>query len=61
MRALTGTCVCGHPGAAHEHYRRGTDCALCAPGACRHFRTHPTWRERLSAVLGSDRDRGTPP
>ncbi|WP_176491760.1 hypothetical protein [Curtobacterium sp. 'Ferrero'] len=23
------TCVCGHPREAHEHYRRGSDCALC--------------------------------
>lgn len=25
----TDPCVCGHPRAAHEHYRSGTDCALC--------------------------------
>jgi hypothetical protein len=23
------TCSCGHERRAHEHYRRGTDCALC--------------------------------
>jgi hypothetical protein len=28
-------CTCGHPGRAHEHYRRGSDCALCA---CPRFR-----------------------
>jgi hypothetical protein len=22
-------CRCGHSQGAHEHYRRGTDCALC--------------------------------
>lgn len=22
-------CRCGHAEKAHEHYRRGTDCALC--------------------------------
>jgi len=22
-------CTCGHSRAAHEHYRQGTDCALC--------------------------------
>jgi hypothetical protein len=22
-------CVCGHPKQAHQHYRPGTDCALC--------------------------------
>lgn len=24
------SCVCGHGRDAHEHYRKGTDCALCA-------------------------------
>ena len=24
------TCGCGHGRPAHEHYRRGSDCALCA-------------------------------
>lgn len=27
-------CRCGHEERAHEHYRRGTDCGLCA---CRRF------------------------
>ena len=22
-------CLCGHPKQAHQHYRAGTDCALC--------------------------------
>jgi hypothetical protein len=22
-------CACGHPKQAHQHYRAGTDCALC--------------------------------
>ncbi|WP_144712462.1 hypothetical protein [Curtobacterium pusillum] len=25
----TAVCVCGHGRDAHEHYRRGKDCALC--------------------------------
>ena len=25
----SATCVCGHPQEAHEHYRPGSDCALC--------------------------------
>ncbi|MBF4594166.1 MULTISPECIES: hypothetical protein [Curtobacterium] len=29
------TCVCGHVQDAHEHYRPGTDCALCD---CQKFR-----------------------
>lgn len=28
--AGTRLCTCGHPRAAHEHYRRGSDCALCS-------------------------------
>jgi hypothetical protein len=24
------TCSCGHGKQAHEHYRRGTDCAVCS-------------------------------
>jgi hypothetical protein len=24
------TCSCGHEKQAHEHYRRGTDCAVCS-------------------------------
>jgi hypothetical protein len=31
----TLTCVCGHPRDAHEHYRPGSDCALCD---CQKFR-----------------------
>ena len=30
------TCKCGHPGDAHQHYRNGTDCALCD---CQRLRT----------------------
>ncbi|QCR43823.1 hypothetical protein C1N91_10060 [Curtobacterium sp. SGAir0471] len=25
----TATCACGHGQEAHEHYRPGSDCALC--------------------------------
>lgn len=30
-----GLCKCGHDRSAHEHYRGGTDCALCE---CNRFR-----------------------
>lgn len=33
--AKTKPCSCGHVRAAHEHYRRGTDCALCGCGRYR--------------------------
>ena len=31
-------CRCGHAFAAHEHFRRGTECVLCEPGACLRYR-----------------------
>lgn len=31
-------CVCGHAKDAHEHYRRGTDCATCGAEVCPRFR-----------------------
>jgi hypothetical protein len=31
-------CRCGHVALAHEHYRRGTDCAVCE---CRKYRRRP--------------------
>jgi hypothetical protein len=31
-------CRCGHDAAAHEHYRRGTDCGACGAQSCARFR-----------------------
>ena len=31
-------CVCGHPYAAHEHYRAGDDCGACGPNVCGSYR-----------------------
>jgi len=31
-------CVCGHPRAAHEHYRRGSDCGVCGVAKCATYR-----------------------
>lgn len=31
-------CQCGHERAAHEHYRSGTECAQCPPGACPRYK-----------------------
>jgi hypothetical protein len=39
MGRMQGLCSCGHAAAAHEHYRRGSDCALCSPGGCVKFRS----------------------
>ncbi|MCW2528542.1 MAG: hypothetical protein JWM76_3402 [Pseudonocardiales bacterium] len=30
----TTACVCGHIAEAHEHYRRGSDCAICGAATC---------------------------
>jgi hypothetical protein len=39
-------CRCGDPGAAHEHYRAGTDCALCG---CDRFRPASRGRHAQAA------------
>jgi hypothetical protein len=31
-------CACGHGRAAHDHYRRGTDCGACGAAGCSDFR-----------------------
>lgn len=31
-------CRCGHDEAAHEHYRRGSDCSLCGAATCGRYR-----------------------
>lgn len=47
---MTGndTCRCGHGHEAHEHYRPGADCALCAD--CVTFRTATPWWSRLPQI-----------
>ncbi len=51
-------CVCGCNERAHQHFRRGTDCALCGRGACARFRpardSEPeiSWPRALLAALG---------
>ncbi|WP_221502020.1 hypothetical protein [Actinoplanes octamycinicus] len=42
-------CVCGHPFAAHQHYRAGSECALCGPQRCPRFRRSRWWRRLLPA------------
>ena len=34
----TGLCVCRHPKAVHEHWRRGSDCGICGVSVCRAYR-----------------------
>jgi hypothetical protein len=42
-RQRAGGCRCGHPRAAHEHYRKGTECALCGPAVCPRYRRRWPW------------------
>jgi hypothetical protein len=35
---IVDPCACGHPKAAHEHYRLGTDCGACGAAECEEFR-----------------------
>jgi hypothetical protein len=44
MTAPDALCVCGHPLRAHEHLRRGTECAVCGPDTCPRFRRRRWWR-----------------
>jgi hypothetical protein len=50
VRSGPHECACGHATHAHEHYRRGTDCALCA---CARYRGVPT---RSHQPVGSRRE-----
>ena len=47
----SATCVCGHPQAAHEHYRSGSDCALCGRTGCARFRSSRGLGARLAGLL----------
>jgi hypothetical protein len=44
MTADDAQCVCGHPHEAHEHLRKGSDCAFCGPDKCPRFRRRRWWR-----------------
>jgi hypothetical protein len=39
-------CLCGHDRKAHDHYRRGSDCALCDCAAWTSSRWSWRWRSR---------------
>ena len=57
------TCMvsgCGHPADAHEHYRRGSECALCRCPGFAATRLTAWWRlvlardRNLKATTGED-------
>jgi len=45
-------CRCGHDRAAHEHYRRGSDCGACGRDVCAAYRVAKVHhlRERFAAI-----------
>ena len=53
-------CLCGHPDAAHGHYRTGSECALCGDCA-RYRRARPPLPRRIAAALGLGRKAGPEP
>jgi hypothetical protein len=44
LTADDALCVCDHARRAHEHLRKGTDCALCGAETCPRFRRRRWWR-----------------
>jgi hypothetical protein len=42
-------CRCGHASGAHEHYRRGSDCALCS---CPKYRTGSRAKQQRQGARG---------
>jgi hypothetical protein len=48
----TRTCTCGHEPDAHEHYRSGSDCALCGHEACGSYRPRGGAATRLLRRFG---------
>ena len=46
-------CQCGHVEAAHEHYRRGTDCGICGRDACPAFQAAPATSSAQTSTDGS--------
>lgn len=53
MTPRSANCACGHDRDAHEHYRPGSDCAMCPEGVCMRFarprRTRFPWRRSGSS------------
>jgi hypothetical protein len=51
-RRVVDPCVCRHGRAAHEHYRRGTDCGVCGPQQCARYRRRGGRVRRFLRSLG---------
>jgi hypothetical protein len=47
-RRSLATCRCGHRQDTHQHYRRGSDCALCS---CPRWHAERAWQRRFSLLV----------
>jgi hypothetical protein len=47
---LPSRCRCGHPVAAHEHFRPGSDCGACGATQCGRYRPAARHRGPLAAL-----------
>jgi len=50
--AAVGLCVCLHARAAHEHYRRGSDCGVCGADGCAAYRRRGGALRRMLRRVG---------
>ncbi len=48
MNRSGATCLCGHTRDVHEHYRPGSDCAVCGHPGCVKFRARHWWRRPVA-------------
>ena len=50
--AVGSPCRCGHSSDVHRHWRRGSDCGQCGPGACTAYRPRGGVVRRLLRAAG---------
>jgi hypothetical protein len=55
VSSVYDVCRCAHKRAAHEHHRAGSDCALCPPGVCHHYRSATPIRGLIARLFGKSR------
>jgi hypothetical protein len=48
-------CRCDHESAAHEHYRAGSECAVCPSGECSRYRSTTLVRGWVARLFRTSR------